>query len=301
MIITENITKSYGNFKALKGISFKVPSNSITVLLGPNGAGKTTTLRILAGYLYADDGKVEYFGKKYDENFEFKKLIGYIPENNPVYEDLEVTEYLEFVAKSYSLGKKEVKIAVERCALKEVLGKKIGNLSKGYKQRVSLAKAILHNPPILLLDEPTTGLDPNQAYQTRELIKELKKDKTILISTHILSEAEAICDNILIINKGEICASGEKESLIKQYSKNSYVLRFDGDIENKFIEMEGIKEITAKKENGETEFIIEFENDKDMRKDIINFAYEKKLPLIEFYKNKVTLDEIFSKITKERL
>ncbi|MCX7648611.1 MAG: ATP-binding cassette domain-containing protein, partial [Elusimicrobiales bacterium] len=236
-----------------------------------------------------------------DKNFEFKKLIGYIPENNPVYKDLEVTEYLEFVAKSYSLGKKEVKIAVERCALKEVLGKKIGNLSKGYKQRVSLAKAILHNPPILLLDEPTTGLDPNQAYQTRELIKELKKDKTILISTHILSEAEAICDNILIINKGEICASGEKESLIKQYSKNSYVLRFDGDIENKFIEMEGIKEITAKKENGETEFIIEFENDKDMRKDIINFAYEKKLPLIEFYKNKVTLDEIFSKITKERL
>lgn len=301
MIITENITKSYGNFKALKGISFKVPSNSITVLLGPNGAGKTTTLRILAGYLYADDGKVEYFGKKYDENFEFKKLIGYIPENNPVYEDLEVTEYLEFVAKSYSLGQKEIKIAVERCALKEVLGKKIGNLSKGYKQRVSLAKAILHNPPILLLDEPTTGLDPNQAYQTRELIKELKKDKTILISTHILSEAEAICDNILIINKGEICASGEKESLIKQYSKNSYVLRFDGDVENKFIGMEGIKEITAKKENGETEFIIEFENDKDMRKDIINFVYEKKLPLIEFYKNKVTLDEIFSKITKERL
>jgi ABC-2 type transport system ATP-binding protein len=301
MIITENITKSYGNFKALKGISFKVPSNSITVLLGPNGAGKTTTLRILAGYLYADDGRVEYFGKKYDENFEFKKLIGYIPENNPVYEDLEVTEYLEFVAKSYSLGQKEIKIAVERCALKEVLGKTIGNLSKGYKQRVSLAKAILHNPPILLLDEPTTGLDPNQAYQTRELIKELKKDKTILISTHILSEAEAICDNILIINKGEICASGEKETLIKQYSKNSYVLRFDGDIENKFVEMEGIKEITAKKENGETEFIIEFENDKDMRKDIINFAYEKKLPLIEFYKNKVTLDEIFSRITKERL
>lgn len=301
MIITENITKSYGNFKALKGISFKVPSNSITVLLGPNGAGKTTTLRILAGYLYADDGKVEYFGKKYDENFEFKKLIGYIPENNPVYEDLEVTEYLEFVAKSYSLGKKEVKIAVERCALKEVLGKKIGALSKGYKQRVSLAKAILHNPPILLLDEPTTGLDPNQAYQTRELIKELKKDKTILISTHILSEAEAICDNILIINKGEICASGEKETLIKQYSKNSYILRFDGDVENKFIEMEGIKEITAKKENGETEFIIEFEHGKDMRKDIINFAYEKKLPLIEFYKNKVTLDEIFSRITKEQL
>ncbi|HOJ86539.1 MAG TPA: ATP-binding cassette domain-containing protein [Elusimicrobiales bacterium] len=301
MITTENITKSYGNFKALKGISFKVPSNNITVLLGPNGAGKTTTLRILAGYLYPDYGKVEYFGQKYDENLEFKKLIGYIPENNPVYEDLEVTEYLEFVAKSYYLGKKEIKIAVERCALKEVLGKKIGNLSKGYKQRVSLAKAILHNPPILLLDEPTTGLDPNQAYQTRELIKELKKDKTILISTHILSEAEAICDNILIINKGEICASGEKESLIKQYSKNSYVLRFDGDIENKFIEMEGIKEITAKKENGETEFIIEFENDKDMRKDIINFAYEKKLPLIEFYKNKVTLDKIFSKITKERL
>lgn len=301
MITAKKLIKNYGNFKALKGISFKAPSNSITALLGPNGAGKTTTLRILAGYLVADEGEIEYSGEKYTEYLNIRRITGYVPENNPVYEDLEVSEYLELTAKTYSVGEKEVKTAIERCSLKDVVGKKIGTLSKGYRQRVSLAKSILHNPKILLLDEPTTGLDPNQAEETRNLIKELKKDKTVIISTHILSEAENLCDNIIIINKGEISAEGKKEDIIKQHSKNLYTLIFEGDIKVDFTDLTDIEEITEKKTEKETEYTIKFKNDRDMRKELLSLINSKNIPLLEIYRNKITLDEIFAKITRGQL
>ncbi|MEF3279734.1 MAG: ATP-binding cassette domain-containing protein [Elusimicrobiota bacterium] len=298
MIKVKNVIKNYGNFRALKGVSFEAQKNTITALLGPNGAGKTTTLRILSGYLFPDDGDIEYFGKNY-KNSDFKNLIGYVPENNPIYEDLEVSEYLNWISKIYGVDSSNVKTVIDKCSLKDVIGKKIGSLSKGYKQRVSLAKAIIHNPPILLLDEPTSGLDPNQANQTKELIKDLKGEKTVIISTHILSEAESICDNILIINKGEIQASGKIDEIIKQYSRNSYTLKIEGKIEIDFSGLKEIKEIAKTYYENEVQYIIEFNNEKDMRKEILEYLISKKISLLEFYKNRITLEEIFTKITKE--
>ncbi len=300
MIKVENLTKSYGNFKALKSISFEAPENTITALLGPNGAGKTTTLRILAGYFFPDEGNIKYFDKDY-KSFDFKKIIGYVPENNPVYEELEVVEYLSWIAKIYGLGKNEVKNAIQKCNLQEVCGKKIATLSKGYRQRVSLAKAIIHNPPILLLDEPTSGLDPNQAYETKELIKDLKNNKVIIISTHILSEAQSLCDNILLINKGEIKAYGRKEEIIQQYSTNTYFIKFEGKTEIDFTPLGEISNITRKEDENETEYTIEFSNNKDMRKEIIEYLKTKNINLLEFYKHKITLEDIFRKITQEQV
>jgi len=298
MIKANEIIKNYGSFKALKGISFQALNNKITALLGPNGAGKTTTLRVLSGYLTPDSGIIEYFGNASLDLKELKKIIGYVPENNPVYEDIYVSDYLEWIAKLYSLGEKDIKSAIEKCALYDVIDKKIGSLSKGYKQRVSLAKAIIFKPKILLLDEPTTGLDPNQANETRELIKELKEDRVVIISTHILSEAENLCDEIIIINKGEIAISGAKDDIVKKYSKNSYTLKFEGNIESNIFNFENLSNISSRTENGETLFNIEFSDETDMRKEILRFAKEKNISLIEFYRNRITLEEIFAKITR---
>jgi len=298
MIKANEIIKNYGSFKALKGISFQALNNKITALLGPNGAGKTTTLRVLSGYLTPDSGIIEYFGNASLDLKELKKIIGYVPENNPVYEDIYVSDYLEWIAKLYSLGEKDIKSAIEKCALYDVIDKKIGSLSKGYKQRVSLAKAIIFKPKILLLDEPTTGLDPNQANETRELIKELKEDRVVIISTHILSEAENLCDEIIIINKGEIAISGAKDDIVKKYSKNSYTLKFEGNIDSNIFNFENLSNISSRTENGETLFNIEFSDETDMRKEILRFAKEKNISLIEFYRNRITLEEIFAKITR---
>lgn len=302
MIKAENISKYYGKFQALKGISFEVKPNTITALLGPNGAGKTTTLKILSGFFTPDSGDVYILDKKLntENSNEIKKHIGYIPENNPLYEDIEVVEYLSWISDVYSVPdkKKRLQEVIEKCSLKAVAGKKIATLSKGYRQRVSLAKAIIHNPPILLLDEPTTGLDPNQAQQTRELILELKKDKTILISTHILSEVEHMCEDIIIINNGEIATSGTKNELLKIYSTNSYVLKFEGKVDFSFNEIPEIETITKDFKDDETIYYIKCKDENtDLRKKLINTINKNNLPLLEIYKERVTLDEIFKKIT----
>lgn len=302
MIKAENISKYYGKFQALKGISFEVKPNTITALLGPNGAGKTTTLKILSGFFTPDSGDVYILDKKLntENSNEIKKHIGYIPENNPLYEDIEVVEYLSWISDVYSVPdkKKRLQEVIEKCSLKAVAGKKIATLSKGYRQRVSLAKAIIHNPPILLLDEPTTGLDPNQAQQTRELILELKKDKTILISTHILSEVEHMCEDIIIINNGEIATSGTKNELLKIYSTNSYVLKFEGNVDFNFNEIPEIETITKDFKDDETIYYIKCKDENtDLRKKLINTINKNNLPLLEIYKERVTLDEIFKKIT----
>lgn len=300
MIKVENLKKLYGNFEALKGVSFEVKKSKITALLGPNGAGKTTTLRILSGYLTYNDGNVEINGKKLNKDNlkDIKKDIGYIPENNPVYEDLEITDYLSWVASVYSIDRNRVKDVIEKCSLKDVLGKKIFELSKGYKQRVSLAKAILHNPSILLLDEPTTGLDPNQARQTRELIKGLSLDKTIVISTHILSEVEMLADEIIIINNGVIAEIGTKEEIVEKYNKNTYIIK----AKNKELklEMNEIKNFEVIKQS-EDEYIykVEFNNNLDMRKPLLDYVLSKNIEILEFYKERITLDEIFKKITEQ--
>lgn len=297
MIRVERVRKFYGRFEALKGVSFEIKPSRITALLGPNGAGKTTTLRILSGYLGYDEGRVEFFGKEISQHLtEIKKEIGYIPENNPVYEDLEVVDYLRWVSSIYGIDEGAIKDAIEKCSLKEVCGKRIVTLSKGYRQRVSLAKAILHNPKVLLLDEPTTGLDPNQARQTRDLIKTLSADKTILISTHILSEVEAVADDIIIINQGNIAEYGTKDEIIERYTKNSYILKTK-EPEVK-LELNNLKGMNVEKLNGEFVYRFEFEGNDDMRKVLVEELKRKEVDILEFYKERITLDEIFRRITE---
>ncbi|MBP7795563.1 MAG: ATP-binding cassette domain-containing protein [Elusimicrobiales bacterium] len=299
MIKVVNLKKKYGDFEALKGISFEAKNNSITALLGPNGAGKTTTLRILSGYFYQDSGDIEFYGEKFLQTPEFKRMIGYVPENNPVYDDLEVYDYLFWIASAYRLGKKEVKKAIDSCSIGSIIGERIGTLSKGYKQRVSLAKAIIHNPRLLLLDEPTTGLDPNQSDETRRLINDMKKDKTIIISTHILSEVEMLCDDMVIINRGEVVLSGSKKDIIEKNSVNEYVAVFEGNVEIDFSVIEGFESVNKIISNDETIYRIKFYIKSDMRKDIMELIKNHNLPLREFYKKRVTLDEIFKELTEK--
>jgi len=301
MIKVENLVKNYGDFTALKGISFEAKPNKITALLGPNGAGKTTTLRILSGYFSYDSGEIYFFDKKFSTSPDFRRMIGYIPENNPLYEDMEVSDYLKFIARTYGLPKSAIEMSIENCSLKEVIGKNIGSLSKGYRQRVSLAKAIMPDPKILLLDEPTSGLDPNQAFQTRELIKNLKKDKIIIVSTHILSEAEYLCDDIIIINKGNIVVSGTKDEVIKKHSSNSYIIKIEGKNEINFENIGKIKSVEHFYDANidETTIKITFDEEKDFRRDIIEKILKDGLRLLEISKERITLDEIFSKITGE--
>ena len=218
MISVKNLTKYYDDFQALKGISFEIKSGEIIGILGPNGAGKSTTLRILTSYLSPTSGDAIIDGKSIlDKDIEIKKIIGYLPESAPLYNDMCVFDYLVYMADIQELDRNKLSerlnYVVEACSLKDVISKPIGELSKGYKQRVGLAGAIIHDPKILILDEPTNGLDPNQIVEIRELIKELGKEKTVLISTHILSEVEATCSRAIIINKGTIIADNDPKHL----------------------------------------------------------------------------------------
>jgi ABC-2 type transport system ATP-binding protein len=220
-VVIENLTKKYGNQKAVDNISLKVATGEILGFLGPNGAGKTTTMKIITNFIAADEGKVYIGGKTFSENpNELKKHIGYLSENNPLYHDMPVIDFLNFCAEIQDIEKNRISQRVAEMihitGLNREKHKKIGELSKGYQQRVGLAQAIIHNPEILILDEPTSGLDPNQIAEIRKLIRELGKEKTVILSTHILSEVEATCDRIFIINKGKIVADGTAESLRKQ-------------------------------------------------------------------------------------
>ncbi|MDR2792743.1 MAG: ATP-binding cassette domain-containing protein [Treponema sp.] len=218
MITVQNITKHYGTFEAVKDVSFTVGQDQVLGFLGPNGAGKTTIMKILTGYHFPSKGVALVDGiSVQDSPVEVKKRIGYLPENVPVYGDLTVDEYLSFIAEARLLAgserQKAKEAAVVSCGLEQVTGKKIETLSKGYKQRVGLAQAIMHDPPILILDEPTSGLDPNQIIEIRSLIKKLGERKTVILSTHILQEVEAVCSQVLIINEGRIVAQGTPEEI----------------------------------------------------------------------------------------
>ncbi len=214
----ENLSKSYGNQKAVDSISFDIKSGEIVGFLGPNGAGKTTTMKILTQYMEPDSGTI-WYGNKSSYDVDIRRQIGYLPEHNPLYEEMPVMDYLSFSAALQGVAESElparVREMIKLCGLDVEKHKKIGELSKGYRQRVGLAQAIIHNPQILILDEPTTGLDPNQIVEIRELIKKLGKEKTVILSTHILPEVEATCDRILIINKGRIAANGSFQDLRK--------------------------------------------------------------------------------------
>ena len=312
MISVENLNKYYGDFHALKGVSFEIKSGEIVGILGPNGAGKSTTLRILTCYLSPTSGNAIIDGKSILNNErEVKKVIGYLPESAPLYDDMSVFDYLVYMAEIQELERsrltERLHYVVDACSLKTVISKSIGELSKGYKQRVGIAGAIIHDPKILILDEPTNGLDPNQIVEIRELIKELGKEKTVLISTHILSEVEATCSRAIIINQGNVIADADPKHLTlnnKENNKISVRIKLSvktNDDNNKIIEklkkIENIYDIKIE-DNENLKDITIYSNDEEPREKIYNFIKSTDWILYEMFKERENLEEVFHTLTK---
>ncbi|BAI81000.1 ABC transporter, ATP-binding protein [Deferribacter desulfuricans SSM1] len=291
MIEVKNLKKRYGNFEALKGISFSVEKGEIVGFLGPNGAGKTTTMQIITGFISPSAGEVVIDGKKVDGfDIKFKKKIGYLPENNPIYNDLSVYDYLSFFANLKNLKNKkdEIRRVINLTKIEDVINKKIDTLSKGYKQRVGLAQAILGNPEILILDEPTTGLDPNQIIEIRNLIKELGKKKTVILSTHIMQEVEQTCERVIIINKGNIVADDRLDNL--KGKNERIIIEVDKNLPETFFEKFG--EVTRL---SETKFLIK--SNEDVRKEISKLCFENGVMIYELKTEFDDLETTFRKLT----
>lgn len=302
----ENLTKKYGYQKAVDNISFNVKTGEIVGFLGPNGAGKTTTMKIITNYLNCEGGDVTIGGKSIKTNAEeIKKHIGYLPESNPLYNDMPVIDYLEFCAALQGIEDKyipsRVREMVRVCGLNSEKHKKIGELSKGYRQRVGIAQAMIHDPEILILDEPTTGLDPNQIVEIRKLIRELGKEKTVILSTHILSEVEATCDRILIINKGVIVADGTAESLRKK-AKGNEVLSItieDGDPDVIYKTLKAISTIDAVdfSDRSKNRFEIQSSIGSSSKREIFNVCVKNGWVLTEMTASETKLEDIFRELT----
>ncbi len=310
MIKLENVTKKYGKFEALKGISFEVKEGEVVGLLGPNGAGKSTTMNIITGFIQQTSGTVVVDG--YDvlkKPSKAKKLIGYMPEGVPLYSDLTVKEFVKYMAELKGMPKKQIKESVnkilEETGLTDVQNKLTRNLSRGYKQRVSLAGTLVSNPKVIILDEPTVGLDPKQVTEIRELIKNLGKEHTVILSSHILSEVSQICNRVVIINKGEIVAIDTPENLEKQVTNKNIIYVTVEDPENKVPHMkdkiEGIKSIKLEKtnEDGTKQYLVEVQDNIDIRKTLFaNFAKEN-LTIFEMKKADTSLEEAFMKLIEK--
>ncbi len=306
-IVVNNLTKKFGSQRAVDNISFEVKEGEILGFLGPNGAGKTTTMKILTCYIAPSDGNATVNGFSVLENQEdIKKKIGYLPENNPLYHDMPVLDYLKFVADLQAVPKEQVqkRIAemVHVCGLNVEKHKKIGELSKGFRQRVGLAQAMIHDPEILILDEPTSGLDPNQIVEIRKLIKELGKRKTVILSTHILPEVEATCDRILIINKGKIVADGTSEMLRKRARGQEMVRVQIGEPENRDDVISALREIDTVgivdfDKDSQNSFIVSSKDDRPARKDIFNLCVSKNWVLTEMTPIETKLEDIFRELT----
>jgi ABC-2 type transport system ATP-binding protein len=300
-IVVQGVTKLYGEQKALNNISFEVKTGEIVGFLGPNGAGKSTMMKIITGFIPASSGKVTVNNLSVDtENLEVKKQIGYLPENNPLYPDMYVREYLGFVASIYKTGesvRKQTDVIIDLTGLGPEQNKKIGALSKGYRQRVGLAQALIHNPAVLILDEPTTGLDPNQIVEIRNLIKEAGKKKTVMLSTHIMQEVEAICDRVIIIDKGVIVADEEKSKIYSKIVRAKQVIyvEFDKDIND--LSLSEIPNVTAVKKLKGNIWLVEAESSEDIRPDIFNFAVKNNLTVLSLQKQESNLEEVFRQLT----
>ena len=293
----KNLSKSYGTQKALDAISFAIKKGEIVGFLGPNGAGKSTLMKILTTYLTADEGNAKVNG--YDVNSQQKDVqlsIGYLPEHNPLYLDLYVREYLAFNADVYKVAKSRIEEVIQLTGLASESHKKIGQLSKGYRQRVGLANALLHNPDVLILDEPTTGLDPNQLVEIRNVIKNAGKDKTVFLSTHIMQEVEAICDRVIIIDKGKIVADTKLEKLISETSTQIIEVEFDQKVtETQIATIENISSYTNT--NG-TIWELTFATDKDMRSVVFDFATVNGLKTLQLNQKNKNLETVFREVTK---
>lgn len=299
-INVENITKIYGEQKALDQVSFSINEGEIVGLLGPNGAGKSTLMKIITCFIPPTSGNIKIYGYNiFDNPLEIRRNIGYLPEHNPLYLEMYVREFLEFAAGIYNLGKQtkqRVEEIIELTGLTKEANKKIGQLSKGYRQRVGIAQALIHDPKILILDEPTTGLDPNQLEEIRQLIKEIGKRKIVMLSTHIMQEVEAICSRVIIINSGKIVADDKTKNLSSiQKSNNQYLVEFNKEIDiNSLKQLKDISNITS---NGNKFYTITANNNTDIRENIFKWAVENDLMVLTIRKND-NLEKIFHELTK---
>ena len=299
-IEVNNLLKLYGDQKAVDHISFKINKGEIAGFLGPNGAGKSTTLKIITGYLLQDGGNAFVCNLKVAEHpLEIKKKIGYLPESNALYYEMYVREYLGFIAEVHHLNekaKKRVEEIIDLTGLAIESKKKIGQLSKGYKQRVGLAAALIHDPEVLILDEPTSGLDPNQIIEIREVIKQLGKNKTVLFSSHILQEVEAICDRVIIINKGELVAD-DKLSTLQQGNTNNdiVVVQFKEKVDK--IILQKLPGVTKIEEPQTSCFRLYTSNPESVRKQILEFALQQNLNIISLQSENHSLEDIFRSLT----
>ncbi|WP_341221562.1 gliding motility-associated ABC transporter ATP-binding subunit GldA [Polaribacter atrinae] len=290
-----SVSKIYKTQKALNNVSFSADKGQIIGFLGPNGAGKSTMMKILTGFIKPNEGEV--FVDEIDvlqNPLEVQKIIGYLPEHNPLYADMFVREYLHFHAAIFKVDKSQIEACIEKVGLTSEAHKKINQLSKGYQQRVGLAAAILHNPKVLILDEPTTGLDPNQLVEIRALIKELGKEKTVLFSTHIMQEVEAVCDRVIIIKKGKLLID-KKLTELKEGNQQVIEVTFDYKIEEQFVKR--LENVVSYKNNYDNTWFITFESEEDMRPKIFDFAQENGLKILSLNAQNKNLETLFREVT----
>ncbi len=301
MISVSNLTKTYGEQRAVDDLTFSVDAGEILGFLGPNGAGKSTTMKILTGFVPTTEGSANVAGYDVEEEpLEVRKHVGYLPENNPLYLDMYVHEFLDFAARMYRIpkGQRKQKIAevIERTGLGREQHKQIRMLSKGYRQRVGLSQALIHDPSVLILDEPTTGLDPNQIVDIRALIKEVGKDKTVIFSSHILSEVEAISDRVIIINRGKMVADANLAEL-RESSEEDTIITLH--VEKPGLDLDSIREKGAIIEvRGDTAFDIRSEDHKDLRRDIFDLCVRQDNAILAIQRTAFTLEDIFRKLTQ---
>jgi len=309
MIEVKNLSKKFGNIVAVNGVSFTVNKGEVVGLLGPNGAGKTTTMRIVTCYLPATSGTALVAGFDVFENsLEVRKRVGYLPENAPLYLDMPVLDFLQFISAIRGIPKQETKSRirkmVEVCGLESVINRDIGELSKGFRQRVGLAQSLIHDPEILILDEPTVGLDPTQIIEIRELIKEIGKEKTVILSSHILPEVSATCNRIIIIHKGEIVGSGTPDEMAQSSKKSEIIhITIKGPLEDIQRQLNGIPEVVefkvASRDDGVNSFEIKSELGVDLSEKLFFMVVNNRWILTELKKETVNLEEIFLKLTTE--
>jgi ABC-2 type transport system ATP-binding protein len=297
-IEVKNLFKYYGEQAAVRDVSFSVNKGEIVAFLGPNGAGKSTTMKIMTGYIPASDGEVYIGGIKVDvDELKTRQMIGYLPENNPLYVDMYVREYLEFVGRIYKVKNLKSRVAemVHAVGLDVEQNKKIGDLSKGYRQRVGLAQAIIHDPEVLILDEPTTGLDPNQLVEIRELIRQIGKQKTVLLSTHIMQEVEAICDRVIILSKGQIVADDKAKTLQQELAHQTVYVEFDSAVsKGQLMKIPNVSKVEALN-NG---WLIESRSTDDLRKSVSQHAQAQNWLILTLNIEQKSLEEVFKELTK---
>ena len=309
MIQVENLTKTYGGNRAVDQVSFNVHKGEVLGFLGPNGAGKSTTMKILTCYLAPTEGTAKVAGfDVFDQSLEVRQRVGYLPEDTPLYKDMTVREHLDFAANMHGMRGDRVEARIKeiggRCGLSDVAGKLVGELSKGYRQRVGLAQAMLHDPDILILDEPTSGLDPNQIAEIRALIKEVGKEKTVILSTHILPEVQATCSRMLIISNGKLVADGTPDELRAREKATRYRLVIEANgtpadaVQAKLLAVAGV--VGCAKVEGEEKahtFAIDGTAANDLRKSLFRTAVESKWPLLELSRQAASLEDVFRNLT----